>query len=492
MSWLANPPATEGLWAKHLIRRLWNKNSAETLFKIVLSCWPILMKRAASSRGSSSLHGLSTNLYRILGLRPGADGKKIKAAYRALVKQFHPDINTDSQAEPRTKEINRAYETLGDPTARIAYDVDLKRRRAMARARNLKVLATGIAAFLLTLCLIPMVALLTLPRPAVRWQIAERTVSDASDRPEAGSRRADVGARAVAADERASISIPPPVFGSLISSEQAPTASRPEAPSPGDSARIESVHGEVRTDDHRDMRPTPSAEAGQAPSPERASVLVAEASLAIAPAREPPAKSKTEYQASPIVVGEQQARSEPTVGSTPALPATKPRTWAVYRNARAGFALKYPADVFALEENEVDPDDRLLTSKDGRALLQISVLPNEPRQTLAQFRRSLMAERYADATFDYTSQRDNWFVLSGSVGGEMFYQRITFSCNRRSIHGWLLVYPTSERPLFGSIVEEMHRSYRYDSDPSRRCGEPGPARTHARATESADVTTSEQ
>ena len=72
------------------------------------------MKRTASSRGSPSLHGLSTNLYRILGLRPGADGKKIKAAYRDLVKQFHPDINTDSQAEPRTKEINRAYETLGD------------------------------------------------------------------------------------------------------------------------------------------------------------------------------------------------------------------------------------------------------------------------------------------------------------------------------------------------------------------------------------------
>ena len=97
------------------------------------------------------LHGLSTNLYRILGLRPGADGKKVKAAYRALLKQFHPDVSTDSRAEPRTKEINRAYETLGDPEARTAYDVALKRRRAAARARNLKAVATGMAAFLLTL-----------------------------------------------------------------------------------------------------------------------------------------------------------------------------------------------------------------------------------------------------------------------------------------------------------------------------------------------------
>jgi curved DNA-binding protein CbpA len=457
----------------------------------VLSCWPIFMKRTASSRGSPSLHGLSTNLYRILGLRPGADGKKIKAAYRALVKQFHPDINTDSHAEPRTKEINRAYETLGNPEARVVYDVELKRRRAAARARNLKVLATGMAAFLLTLCLIPMVALLPLYRPTVRSQIVERTVSDASDRPEAGSGRAESGARA-AADEQARTSIPPPVIGSVISSEQAPTAPRPGAPSPGDPARIESALTEAGTDDHGDVRPTPSTEAAEAPSPERASALVPEKSLAVAPAREPPAKSETEYQASPIIVGEQQARSEPAVGAAPALSATKPRTWAVYRNARAGFTLKYPADVFVLGENEVDPDDRLLTSKDGRALLRISVVPNEPRQTVAEYRRSLMAERYADATFDYTPRRDNWFVLSGSVGGEMFYQRITFSCDQRSIQGWLLVYPIAERPLFDAIVEEMHRSYRYGSDPSRSCGEPGPARTHARSTESADVTPSEQ
>jgi hypothetical protein len=450
------------------------------------------MKRTASSRGSSSLHGLSTNLYRILGLRPGADGKKIKAAYRALVKQFHPDINTDSQAEPRTKEINRAYETLGDPAARIAYDVELIRRRAAARARNLKVLVTGMAAFLLTLCLIPMVALLTLYRPIVRWQTAQRNVLDASDRLAAGSGRAELGARAVAGDARASISIPPPVIGSLISSEQPATAPPPEAHSPGDRARIEPVRGEVRTDDRGDMQPASTAEAAQAPTPVRASVPVPETSLAVAPAREPPTKSETEDQASPTVVGEQQARSEPTVGTTPALSATKPGTWAVYRNARAGFALKYPADVFALGENEVDPDDRLLTSKDGRALLRISVMPNEPRQTVGQYRRSLMAERYADATFDYTPQRDNWFVLSGSVGGEMFYQRITFSCDQRSIHGWILVYPMAERPLFDAIVEGMYRSYRYGSDPSRRCGELGSARTHAPSTVSADVTMSEQ
>jgi curved DNA-binding protein CbpA len=428
------------------------------------------MTRTGSSRDSSGLHGLSTNLYRILGLRPGADGKKIKAAYRALVKQFHPDVSTDSRAEPRTKEINRAYETLGDPEARTVYDAALERRRAAARARNLKAVATGIAAFVLTLSLIPMVVLLKLHRPSHRWQIPEKTALDETVL--AGSGRAELRKRAVA-EERQSISLPPPGMGSSIPSEQAAAAPLPEAPSSGKPAHTGSIYGEVRTGDHGGSLPIPKGAAAEAPPPERSNVPAPETPL-VAPARNAPANSEAAGRPLPIVVGEVQARPEPTVGAAPALSSTKPRTWALYRNARVGFALKYPADVFTLGGNEIDPDDRLLTSKDGRALLRISVMPNAPRNTVAQYRRTLIAERYADATFHYTPQRDNWFVLSGSIGEEMFYERITFSCDQRSIHGWLLVYPIAERSSFDAIVEEMHRGYRYDAGTSGRCGEPGP------------------
>jgi DnaJ-domain-containing protein 1 len=434
------------------------------------------------------LHGLSTNLYRILGLRPGADGKKVKAAYRALLKQFHPDVSTDSRAEPRTKEINRAYETLGDPQARTAYDAALKRRRAAARARNLKAVATGMAAFLLTLTLIPLVVLLKLHRPSLRWQIPERTALHETVL--AGSGRAELRERAVP-EERQSISLPAPGIGYSIPSEQAPVAPRPEASS-GEPARAQSIYGKVRTGDQGGSLPTPKEAAAEAPSPERSTVPAPEAHLPAAPVQDAAANSEAAGQPSPIVVGELQARPEPTVDAAPALSRTKPRIWALYRNARVGFALKYPADVFTLGGNEIDPDDRLLTSQDGRALLRISVMPNVPRYTVAQYRRSLIAERYADATFDYTPQRDNWFVLSGSVGGEMFYERITFSCDQRSIHGWLLVYPIAERSSFDRIVEEMHRGYHYDAGTSGRCGKPGPERMHAPSTGSTDVTMSAQ
>jgi len=61
--------------------------------------------------------------YRILGVDRKADEKTIKRAYRRLAVQFHPDKNPgDNQSEDRFKEINEAYEVLGDSTKRAKYD----------------------------------------------------------------------------------------------------------------------------------------------------------------------------------------------------------------------------------------------------------------------------------------------------------------------------------------------------------------------------------
>jgi curved DNA-binding protein len=61
--------------------------------------------------------------YKILGVDRRADVKEIKRAYRKLAVQFHPDKNPgDARAEERFKEINEAYEVLGDPAKRTKYD----------------------------------------------------------------------------------------------------------------------------------------------------------------------------------------------------------------------------------------------------------------------------------------------------------------------------------------------------------------------------------
>ncbi len=58
--------------------------------------------------------------YEILGVSRNADEKEIKSAYRQLALKYHPDKNPDS--EEHFKEINEAYEVLGDAEKRSKYD----------------------------------------------------------------------------------------------------------------------------------------------------------------------------------------------------------------------------------------------------------------------------------------------------------------------------------------------------------------------------------
>lgn len=60
--------------------------------------------------------------YEILGVSNSASDDEIKKAYRKLAKKYHPDINKSPDAEVKLKEINAAYEVLGDPEKRKNYD----------------------------------------------------------------------------------------------------------------------------------------------------------------------------------------------------------------------------------------------------------------------------------------------------------------------------------------------------------------------------------
>jgi molecular chaperone DnaJ len=66
------------------------------------------------------------NYYRLLGLVASAEPQEIKAAYRRLAKELHPDLNQNSTAAQRFQSVVEAYETLSDPKMRKAYDEVLK------------------------------------------------------------------------------------------------------------------------------------------------------------------------------------------------------------------------------------------------------------------------------------------------------------------------------------------------------------------------------
>lgn len=60
--------------------------------------------------------------YEVLGVARGASADEIKAAFRQLARKYHPDVNKQTDAEERFKEINEAYVILSDQEKRAAYD----------------------------------------------------------------------------------------------------------------------------------------------------------------------------------------------------------------------------------------------------------------------------------------------------------------------------------------------------------------------------------
>jgi curved DNA-binding protein CbpA len=282
-----------------------------------------------------------SDLYGVLGLSRNASEEEIKAGYRALARRFHPDVNAgDVACAERLREVNRAYETLGNAETRAAYDCDLQRQRADARRRYSIFAATSLATFVLTTTVVSL---------AVRWHLEAA----------------------------------------------APQAALPLG----------------------QLEPPPS-----------------EAEVAAPPRKQGP-------------------------------------NWTTYRNASFGFALRYPAGVFTFDAGQSNNTVQTFVSRDGRATLRILAADNAAGLTPARFRRSLMKKRYAGASFDPAPQREHWFALSGRQGDSVFFERVTFSCDRKSVHGWQMIYPTSERATYDKIAQLVLRNHPHGNGPGAGCRE---------------------
>lgn len=72
--------------------------------------------------------------YKILQVDPEAEEEVIAAAYRRLARKYHPDTATGLEARGRMEAINAAWEVLGDPMRRAAYDRQRALQAAVARS----------------------------------------------------------------------------------------------------------------------------------------------------------------------------------------------------------------------------------------------------------------------------------------------------------------------------------------------------------------------
>jgi hypothetical protein len=132
---------------------------------------------------------------------------------------------------------------------------------------------------------------------------------------------------------------------------------------------------------------------------------------------------------------------------------------ATYTNKRFGFQLSYPTARFKPQE-PLSEEGRIWVSHDGNARLMAGALPNADGMNLKDYREFVLNKSYAGGTLDYAPIRDNWFVLSGTRDGTVFYERVTFTCGGRLINSWAIIYPVQEKQIYDRLVEQVARGYR--------------------------------
>lgn len=74
----------------------------------------------------------ATDPYKILQVDPEAEDEVITAAYRRLARKYHPDVAPDPESATRMAAINAAFEVIGEPGKRRAFDDDRARREVAA------------------------------------------------------------------------------------------------------------------------------------------------------------------------------------------------------------------------------------------------------------------------------------------------------------------------------------------------------------------------
>ena len=382
--------------------------------------------------------------YLVLGVAPGTADQEIKAAFRRLTKQWHPDLHPgDASAGRRFREVISAYKTLSDPKSRFAYDAGVANHHSERRRRFRAKAATMATAFVLTVCSVS---------AGVLWQDFVETLSPTRNDPRSAvadeTPPDEIEAVASLSQERpsrAAVESGDPVASK--SAEVRAEPSPPLAPAPEQSSVGKLVIQPLPQHEAVDLQPLASGELASTGGSSE------DAGKGVLPAKHP---------------GTAQGSDEGTQQMPP--PSSGARGWVSYRSANFGFTLQYPRDVFLSDPAQSD-EGKTFLSRDGRARLVISAAVNTSGMPLTAHRRWLMEGAYKGAVLDYSPQRGHWFVLSGTFAEDMFYHRVTFSCDRRTLHAWKLVYPQAERMFYDRIVEEVHRRYSHGNGAGGRCEE---------------------
>jgi hypothetical protein len=140
------------------------------------------------------------------------------------------------------------------------------------------------------------------------------------------------------------------------------------------------------------------------------------------------------------------------------VPAAAAGNWLTYHNDRYGTTIDYP-DIFVAQPPPDSNDGRAFKSADG-ADFSVSALYNALDFTVAKYRDFIVKNIDPGSTVTYQASGGNWFVISGTKGADIFYERHLLSHGAQMTEDFVISYPASLKSTYDPIVARMAKSFR--------------------------------
>jgi serine/threonine-protein kinase len=132
--------------------------------------------------------------------------------------------------------------------------------------------------------------------------------------------------------------------------------------------------------------------------------------------------------------------------------------WLTYHNDRYGTTIDYP-DIFVAQPPPDADDGREFESPDGGDFT-VSALYNALDFNLEKYHDFMVKNLDAGAVVTYQAHGDDWFVLSGTKGDMIFYEKHLLSHGAQMTEDFVISYPASLKATYDPIVARMAKSFR--------------------------------
>jgi hypothetical protein len=139
--------------------------------------------------------------------------------------------------------------------------------------------------------------------------------------------------------------------------------------------------------------------------------------------------------------------------------------WRTYQNDRYGTTIDYPG-LFKAEPPPDNDDGRRFKSADG-AEFAVFASYGALDFDLAGYQKYILQKLGPGKAVTYQAHGDDWFVVSGTEGDGIFYERYMLSQGKAMaegfVQGFVMSYPTALKQTYDPIVARMAKSFRSGS-----------------------------